>query len=65
MTPIERIKRKIELKFQYIVLLGDKIDETRREIRVLQDELAELEKKRIKKIYIDPPIPEIKPWLTD
>lgn len=63
MTEIEKLKRRIDLNFQYITLLGEKIDETREEIRVLQDELVELERKeiieKIKKVYVDPPIPEV------
>ena len=46
MTEIERLKRKIDLKFQYIILLGDKIDETREEIRALQGELADLHRQQ-------------------
>ena len=48
MTEIEKLKRRIELKFQYIKLLGDKIDETRAEIRELQDKLVLLHPASIK-----------------
>lgn len=45
MTPIEVLERKINLKFQYIALLGENIDETRNEIRELQDQLADIKRK--------------------